>query len=246
LIRSEQSGDLRWIWIDRPQKRNALTLHMIEGIGDELRRAASESSVRGVVVGGTGPSTSSGVDLNEFAVGTPDTVRHLIGALADTCAAARRCPKPVAMAIQGHCFGGALELACACDFRAAAQGALLGMPEVMLGIPSVIDAALLERHIGFGRAQELVLTGDPITAERALMWGLVNRVVEPDELLESCRELLGRATRHDAGAIARQKRLFADWLNLPLDDSVERSKEVLVESFQSGVPQLLARARLRR
>jgi len=246
LIRSEQSGDLRWIWIDRPQKRNALTLHMIEGIGDELRRAASESSVRGVVVGGTGPSTSSGVDLNEFAVGTPDTVRHLIGALADTCAAARRCPKPVAMAIQGHCFGGALELACACDFRAAAQGALLGMPEVMLGIPSVIDAALLERHIGFGRAQELVLTGDPITAERALMWGLVNRVVEPDELLESCRELLGRATRHDAGAIARQKRLFADWLNLPLDDTVEHSKEVLVESFESGVPQQLARARLRR
>ena len=244
MIRSERSGDLRWIWIDRPHKRNALTLQMIEALGDELRNAADETDVRGVIVGGTGPSTCAGVDINEFALGTPDTVRHLIGALADTCAAARRCPKPVAMAIQGHCFGGALELACACDFRAAAQGALLGMPEVMLGIPSVIDAALLERHIGFGRAQELVLTGDPITAERALMWGLVNRVVEPDELLESCRELLGRATRHDAGAIASQKRLFADWLNLPLDETVERSKEVLVESFQSGVPQQLARARL--
>jgi len=245
LIRSERSGDLRWIWIDRPHKRNALTLQMIEALGDELRNAADETDVRGVIVGGTGPSTCAGVDLNEFASGTPDTIRRLIAALADTCAAARRCPKPVAMAIQGHCYGGALELACACDFRAAAHGALLAMPEVMLGIPSVIDAALLERHVGFGRAQELVLTGEPITAEHALAWGLVNRVVEPDDLLDSCRELLGRATRHDARAIASQKRLFAGWLNLPLDDAVEQSKDVLVESFESGVPQRLARARLR-
>jgi len=185
------------------------------------------------------------MDLNEFASGTPDSIRLLIGALADTCAAARRCPKAVAMAIQGHCFGGGLELACACDFRIAAHGALLAMPEVTLGIPSVIDAALLERHVGFGRAQELILTGEPITADSALTWGLVNRVVEPAGLLGSCRELLGRATRHDARAIATQKRLFAGWLNLPLDDAVEQSKEVLVESFESGVPQQLAQARLR-
>ena len=246
MIRSEQSGDLRLIWMDRPRKLNALTMPMIEAIGDELRHAASERAVRGVILAGTGPSTSAGVDLNEFAVGTPETIRRLIGALADTCAAARRCPKPVAMAIQGHCFGGALELACSCDFRTAARGAVLAMPEVMLGIPSVIDAALLERHIGFGRAQELVLTGEPINAERALMWGLVNRVVEADQLLDSCRELIGRATRHDAGAIARQKQVFTEWLNLPLDEAVEQSKEALVESFRSGVPQRLALDRLER
>ncbi len=246
MIRSEQSGDVRLIWIDRPRKLNALTGPMILALGDELRRAASDSRVRGVIVAGIGPTTSAGVDLNEFAVGTPDTIRRLIGALADACAAARRCPKPVAMAIQGHCFGGALELACCCDFRAAARGALLAMPEVTLGIPSVIDAALLERHVGFGRAQELVLTGEPISAERALMWGLLNRVVEPDEVLDSCRDLLALAMRHDGAAIARQKQLFTDWLNLPLDDAVERSKEVLVESFESGVPQRLALERLKR
>jgi enoyl-CoA hydratase/carnithine racemase len=118
------------------------------------------------------------------------------------------------------------------------------MPEVLLGIPSVIDAALLQRHIGFGRAQELVLTGEPIDAELALKWGLVNRVAAPGQLLESCRELLGLAIRHDPSALARQKRLFADWLNLPLDDAVQQSKEVLAESFESGVPQRLARERL--
>lgn len=246
MIRTDRSGDLRVVWIDRPEKRNALTLAMVEALRDQLGRASADATVRGVIVAGTGPSTSAGVDLNEFASGTPETIRRLIGALAEACAAARRCPKPVAMAIQGHCLGGALELACACDVRVAAREALLGMPEVMLGIPSVIDAALLERHVGYGRAQELVLTGNPITAEQAHDWGLVNQLAEPAGLLEACATLLGRITRHDADAIARQKRLFADWLNLPLDEAVERSKEVLVESFASGVPQRLAREQLRR
>jgi enoyl-CoA hydratase len=246
LIRTEGSGDLRVVWIDRPEKRNALTLTMVEDLRDQLRRASADATVRGVIVAGTGPSTSAGVDLNEFASGTPETIRRLIGALAEACAAARRCPKPVAMAIHGHCLGGALELACACDVRVAAPEALLGMPEVMLGIPSVIDAALLERHVGYGRAQQLVLTGDPITAEQAHDWGMVNQLAEPAELLEACAMLLGRITRHDGDAIARQKRLFADWLNLPLDEAVERSKEVLVESFASGVAQRLAREQLGR
>jgi enoyl-CoA hydratase/carnithine racemase len=149
------------------------------------------------------------------------------------------------MAIQGHCYGGALELACACDFRVAAPGALLAMPEVRLGIPSVIDAALIERHAGRGRAHELILTGEPVTAELALGWGLVNRLVEPDRLIDACRELLASVTRHDPAAIARQKRLFDDWLNLPFDEAAERSKEALAESFASGVPQRLARDILR-
>jgi enoyl-CoA hydratase/carnithine racemase len=117
------------------------------------------------------------------------------------------------------------------------------MPEVQLGIPSVIDAALIERLAGAGRARELILTGEPITSEEALAWGLVNRVVPEDRLPEACRELLGRVARHDAAAIGRQKRLFADWMNLPLDEAIERSKEELAASFASGTPQRLAQER---
>jgi enoyl-CoA hydratase/carnithine racemase len=244
VIRSEPWGDLRLLWIDRPERRNALTLGMIEGLRDLLLQAAEEPAVRGLVLAGTGPSTCAGVDLEEFAGGTPDSIRLLITALAEACAAARCCPKPVAVAIQGHLLGGGLELACACDFRVAEPGAMLGMPEVAIGVPSVIDAALLVRHAGLARAQEMILTGDPIPAERALEWGLVNRVIEPGRLLDTCRELLGRVTRHDADTIARQKRLIGDWLNLPYDQAVERSKEALVESFADGVPQRLARERL--
>ena len=247
MIRSRRvGGGLAQVWIDRPRKRNALDLAMVEALRDELRRAADDPSVRGVVVAGTPPSTCTGVDLAEFAAGTPEGIRRLIGALADACAAVRGSPKPVAMALQGHCFGGALELACACDFRVAAPGTALAMPEVLLGIPSVIDAALIERHVGAGRARELILTGEPITAEQALAWGLVNRIVPEDRLLDACAELVGLVTRHDAAAIERQKRLFAAWQNLPVDDAIEHSKEELVASFASGVPQRLARERLER
>lgn len=246
MIRAERTGELAVIWIDRPGKRNALTLPMVEALRDELGRAGTDPTVRAVVVAGVPPSTSAGVDLAEFAAGTPESIRRLIGALGDACAAARRCPKPVAMAIQGHCLGGALELACACDFRVATPGARLGMPEVLLGIPSVIDAALIERHIGAGRARELILTGEPIGAERALAWGLVNRVEPAGRLLAACRDLLGLVTRHDPTAIERQKQLFRYWENLPLDEAIERSKAALVASFTGGVPQRLAQERLRR
>ncbi len=244
MIRTEDDGGVRVLRLDRPAKRNALTLAMVEALRDGLRAAAADPAVDAVVVAGDGPSTCAGVDLHEFASATPGTIRGLIGALADACAAARTCPRPVAMAIHGHCYGAALELACACDFRVASPGSLLAMPEVALGIPSVIDAALIARHVGLGRAQELILTARPVSAEEALGWGLVNRVVPPERLLDTCRELLGLVTRHDGAAIASQKRLFHEWLNLPFDEAVRRSQEALVESFASGVPQRLAQERL--
>jgi enoyl-CoA hydratase/carnithine racemase len=244
VIRTEVSGGVLTVRLDRPEKRNALTLGMIETLRDRLREAARDPGVKAVVIAGSRPSTCAGVDLAELAGGTPASIRTLIDRLAEACAAVRACPKPVAMAIQGHCLGAGLELACACDFRVAAPGALLGMPEIAIGIPSVIDAALIERHIGLARAQALILTADPISAERALDWGLVHLVEAAVGLEPACRELLGRVTRHDAAAVGAQKRLIAEWQNLPLDEAIERSKEVLVASFAGGVPQRLAQERL--
>jgi enoyl-CoA hydratase/carnithine racemase len=98
--------------------------------------------------------------------------------------------------------------------------------------------------VGAGRARELILTAEPIAAEAALAWGLVNRVAPADRLLDVCRDLVGSVIRHDADAIRRQKRLFSDWDNLPLEQAIERSKEALVASFAGGVPQRLAQERL--
>jgi enoyl-CoA hydratase len=232
--------------IDRPEKRNALTLDMIRALRDRLIEAEASRSARAVLISGAGGSFSAGVDLSLFAQGTPASALDLIQSLKDLCAAARTLTKPVACAIRGHCLGGALEVALAADFRVCTPDASFGMPEVVIGIPSVIDAALFEHYIGLGRTREMLLTGDSIGAPQALDWGLVNRVVEPDRLLEEAEALLGRVTRHHPPAIRAQKELIEDWLNQPLQEAIEGSMPFLVDAFREGAPQRIAGERLRR
>lgn len=237
---------IRHLWLDRPEKRNALRLEDIERLRREIEESGADADVAAVVIAGRGPSFCAGVDMNEFAAASEASAATLIAALRRLCAAARTLPKPVAAAIQGHCVGGAVELAVCCDFRVCAEDASFSMPEVAIGIPSVIDAALIERYIGIGRAREMILTADPMTAPEALARGLVNRVVPAARLLEETETLARRAARHDAAAIAAQKRLFQEWLEMPYSAGLESSAAALATSFRNGVPQRLARKALAR
>jgi enoyl-CoA hydratase/carnithine racemase len=246
VVSSEAEGDLRVVWLERPEKLNALTLPMVDQLAAELESAAHDGSVAGVIVAGRGRSFCAGVDLAEFAEGTPDSGRHLIEGLKRACAAARLAPKPFACAVQGHCLGAAFELALACDFRVATPGAVFGLPEVKLGLPSVIDAALLQHYVGLGRAREMLLTGEPIHAEPALAIGLVNRVVAAEELIAAAAQLMRRVLANDARAVAVQKRLIGDWLDRGLSEAIEASVEDLVAAFEGGRPRELATRRLRK
>lgn len=230
--------------IDRPEKRNALSLALIRSLRDGLLDAEAAGQVRGVLISGAGPSFSAGVDLDEFAGASPESVRVLIESLRDLCATARNLPKPVACAIRGHCLGGALEFCLACDFRVCSPSARFGMPEVVIGIPSVIDAALFRHYIGLGRAKEMLLTGDLVAAEDALAWGLVNRMVDEEALNETAVELLEHAARHAPSAIRTQKELIEDWMNRGLQESIEASVPALVDAFRDGAPQRTAAAML--
>jgi enoyl-CoA hydratase/carnithine racemase len=240
------SGELLLVTLDRPEKRNALTLALIEELAQTLRAADRDSAVRGIVLAGAGPTFCGGVDLHEFADGSAASVRTLIGALEQVCSIVRTMPVPIACAIQGHCLGGALELAACCDFRVSTPSALLGMPEVFLGIPSVIDAVMLGQHVGAGRARELLLTGESISGETAFQWGLVNCLAPADGLIDAATELLGRVTRHAPEVIAAQKALHQEWLDLPYSAAVERSIEPLIARFRTGEPQRIATERLRK
>src|SRR5262249_46486329 len=129
VIGVEALDDLVLLRLERPEKRNALTRPLIAELTDALLRIGSNVAVRGVVLAGAGPRFCAGVDLREFAEGPPETAGALISALAKLCRTVRDLPQPVACAIQGHCLGGALELAACCDFRVCAPDAQLGMPE---------------------------------------------------------------------------------------------------------------------
>jgi enoyl-CoA hydratase len=239
ILRGTLDADLALLTLNRSEKRNALTTSSIVELTRALRDADGEASIRGIVLSGAGPSFCAGVDLHEFAEGTPGSARELITALAELCRTARELPKPIACAIQGYCLGGALELAVCCDVRVCGPDARFGMPEVGLGIPSVIDAVLLGRSVGEGRARELLLTGDPIDAPTALAWGLVNHI--EDDPVRGAAALVRRITRHDAHAIAAQKRLHQQWLEVPYTQAVNASIESLIEAFERGAPQRTAR-----
>jgi len=245
VIHVEPLDDQVVLRLERPEKRNALTRPLIAELTAALLRSGSSEPVRGVILAGAGPSFCAGVDLHEFADGTPETARELISALAELCRTARELPVPLACAIQGHCLGGALELAACCDFRVCTPDAQLGMPEVFLGIPSVIDAVMLGHLIGAGRAREMLLTGDSISGETAFAWGLATRVAPAEDLIAVAAALLHRVTRHDASAIAAQRKLHQQWLDLPYTQAVEQSQHALVDAFHNGTPQRLAAARLR-
>ena len=243
----EDRGRVRALWLDRPERRNALGVSVITALRATLAEAMEDSAVDGVVLLGRGPHFSGGVDITEMAAASEADILRLIDALRDLCATARRAPKAVVAAVHGGCVGGAFELAMAADLRVASEDAWFSLPEVAVGMPSVIDAALLVHHVGLGRARELLLTGDRLDARRALDWGLVNVLVpEPGALFEAAATLVGRIAGNDPAAIAQQKALVEEWLNLPLDEAIARSTGALGRAFATGVPQRLCAERLNR
>jgi enoyl-CoA hydratase len=213
---------VRTITLDRPQKRNAVTVAELRA----ARRAVLErgEDVRAIVFTGAGDRAfCAGMHLDEFRDLDPASARALITEVRDLLAAVRTAPVATAATVNGHCIGVGLELALVCDLRIAVPDALFGLPEVAVGIPSIADAALLQQHVGLALAKEMILTGDlyPTAAmERA---GLLNRVVPPAELRATTLELLGRVTRHTRTVVAAQKRLFETWQHATLSAGAEAS-----------------------
>src|SRR3954469_110460 len=142
----------------------------------------------------------------------------------------------------GWCLGGGLEVAAACDFRIAAHDAKFAMPEVKVGIPSVIHAALLPRLIGWGRARWLIMTAATIDAPTALNWGLVDVVAGEAGLDAAVEATLAAILECAPEAMRSQKALLKQWEELPLKDSVDLGISVFGKAFLTGEPQRLMQA----
>lgn len=178
-----------------------------------------------------------GADIAEMAALTPETARAFITRLKDLCEAVRLFPVPVIARLAGWCLGGGLEVAMACDLRLADTGAQFGMPEVKVGIPSVIHAALLPRLVGPSAATWLLLTGDTIDATSALAQGLVHRVHPLDQLDDAVQRTAGQLAGLGTQVLRQQKRLMRDWARLPLEDAMAASVAEFGSAFTTGEPQ---------
>lgn len=223
---------------DNPAQLNALTSDMMAAFVAAMAELAKEADLRAVIVTGAGSRAfSGGVNINEMArIDGPETARAFITRVHEMCASVRAVPVPVIAKVRGYCFGGALELAAACDLRIAAEGAVFGMPEVRLGIPSVIEAALLPQLIGWGRARRLLLTGETIDAKEALAWGLVEAVAAAGALDAAVEACLGDILACGPVAIRQQKALMLAWERLPLDGAVQAGIDAFAQAYEGDEP----------
>ena len=217
---------------------NILGSPVTDAVREGLQRLASDNSIRVVVLRGQSEkSMIGGADIKEMAKLDQGSAEAFISRLRDLCEAVRAFPAPVIARMPGWCLGGGLEVAAACDVRIAAHDAKFGMPEVKVGIPSVIHAALLPRLIGVGRARYLVMTAENIDAPTALAWGLVDKVAPPGGLDDAVEHTVKALLECGAEALRIQKELCRGWDELPLAESVNRSIGEFGKSFLSGEPQ---------
>lgn len=221
---------------------NILNSAAIRDVREGLQLLSTERELRAIVVAGQSEkSMIGGADIKEMATLDQASAEIFITGLRDLCEAARLCPVPVIARIPGWCLGGGLEFAAACDFRIAAHDSRFAMPEVKVGIPSVIHAALLPRLIGWGRARWLIMTAATIDAQTALHWGLVD-VVAPEGGLDAAVDATVEAILQcGPEAMRSQKHLLRQWEDLPLQQSVDISIGVFGEAYLTGEPQRLMR-----
>jgi enoyl-CoA hydratase/carnithine racemase len=247
VLQERAGGRVALVMIANPAQLNALSAAAILELANTLHGLAEDDELRAVVITGAGDKAfSGGVDVADLGATTPATAREGITRLHRCITAVRECPVPVIARVNGYCIGGALELAAACDLRIAAEHARFGMPEVRLGIPSVIEAALLARLMGAGRARWLLLTGELIDAAEALRWGLVERVVDAAALDAEVDQVLDAILAGGAQAIRAQKRLNRAYEELPFAEAVALSIEEFERAYATGEPQRLMRGYLER
>jgi enoyl-CoA hydratase/carnithine racemase len=234
-IRVERRGGVVRCTLDRPPL-NLLEPGLIGSLRATFRELAADPSVRVAVVTGAGRAFTAGMDVRVLRDLDVAGATALIAALHDAIQAVHTAPFPVIAALNGHALGAGFELALACDVRVAAAEATLGLPEVRVGVPSVIQAALLPLLVGPGRAAELLLTGASIGAEQALGWGLVNRVVERAGLEAAVDAVTGAIAACGPGAIRLQKQLIVRWRESDLPTAIRAGIAAFAASYATGEP----------
>ena len=212
--------------IDHAAKANSLSRSLMLEMIKALDALSQDESVRAVVVTGAGGKAFiGGANVNEMAAVDADGAREFITLVHRTCEAVRRVPVPTIARIEGYTLGAGLEFAAACDLRIASEGSVFAMPEVRLGIPSVVEAVLLPRLIGWGKTRLLLLTGRSIDAATAQAWGLVEETVPASSLDIVVDQYLADILASGPQAVRLQKRLIDSWMDQPIDTSIAASIE---------------------
>ena len=240
---AKPGGRVARVTLSRTGKLNTLTPGHVEGLLNAFVDLATDDELRVVVLTGEGDRAFiGGADLDTLGTLTPDTARAFITSLHQVCAAIRALPVPVIARIRGYCLGAGLEVAASCDMRVAADDAVFGMPEVKVGLPSVIEAVLLPQLVGWGKTREIVFTGENFGAAEAKHIGLIEKLVSAEELDDAVDGWVTSICAAGPNSIRSQKALIRKWEALPLDQAIDAGIDALSDAYKTDEPARLVQA----
>ena len=231
-------GVVAYLTVDNARALNAMNSALMDEFTAAMTELAGDERLRAVVLAGAGAKAFTvGADIKEMAaLENAAQAKALIIRLHDCCEAIRNMPVPVMARIHGYCFGAGLEIAASCDVRITSEAASFGMQEVKIGIPSVIEAALLPTLVGWGRAREIVLLGERFSAAEALAWRLVEHVVPAATLDAAVEDWIGKLLTSKPQAVRMQKRLIRRWEDLPLAAAIAAGIETFAAAYETDEP----------
>ncbi|MFM9938405.1 MAG: enoyl-CoA hydratase [Hyphomicrobiaceae bacterium] len=231
-------GRVATVTLDNARKLNCLNTALVVGLREAFETLSRDTHMRAVVLTGSGDrSFIGGADLNELGGACADSGRLYITRLHKACKAIRDCPVPVIARVNGFCLGAGLEVAAAADMRVASDNAIFGMPEVHMGLPSVIEAALLPGLIGWGKTREILLTGETFGVEDAHAMGFVQKVTAPAGLDAAVQHWLDLILRATPLAIRSQKALMNRWERVSVEEGIYAGIDALSDAYKTGEPQ---------
>jgi enoyl-CoA hydratase len=236
-LEQRPQGVVASVTIENAAKLNTLGSALMIEFVEKVEGLADVPDLRALVLTGAGQKAFiGGANILEMATLNAESCEGFITLVHRCCAALRDLPVPVIARVNGYTLGAGLEVAAACDLRVASSNAVFGMPEVKVGIPSVVEAALLPGLIGWGRTRELLLFGENIDAATALAWGLVEQVVEPAALDAAIAARLTALLANGPQAVRLQKQLIRRWEDLHLSQAISAGVESFTKSFTTDEP----------
>ena len=230
------AGVVAHVVYDYSRRLNVLNPPALLDLTEAFLALSRENDLRCVVFSGAGGKAFiGGADINHMTtMKTSEDGRSFITLVHKLCQAIRDCPVPVICRMEGYTLGAGLEVAAACDMRIAADNAFFGMPEVKVGVPSVVEAALLPRLIGWGRTSRMLLTAENIDAAKAEAWGMVEEVVPLAKLDATVEHCVAAIVEGTPLAVRAQKRLMRRWERLSLDEAVQAGIDAFAQSVAEG------------
>jgi enoyl-CoA hydratase/carnithine racemase len=223
-------GPAARITLNRPEKRNALSLELMQELIGALRAVAAHPETRAIVVDAAGPAFSAGHDLSEMVGRDEAFLDELFATCTQLMQTIHELPQPVIAKVHAVATAAGCQLVAACDLAVAADGARFATPGVKIGLFCSTPMVPVSRAVGRKRAMQMLLTGEPIDATTALDWGLVNKVVPADQLEEAVDQLVDAIARSSSYTVALGKQAFYDQVDRAEPDAYEHTKAVMTEN----------------